>query len=123
MEPFLQMVRLFMEPPFSQPIDRAILSAQVPEALRAAVREIIEEQSRVHQPPARVLSRPGGRRPWFRDWDTTAGYYWPRQRRYLIQLGRTTAELGSLDNATDLTLAHLEDPRHEGPRSFRVQGL
>src|SRR5262249_29473354 len=32
-------------------------------------------------------------------------------------------DIESLDNATDLALAHLEDPRTTGPHSFRVQGL
>jgi hypothetical protein len=123
MEPYLQMVRLFMEPPYSQTLDQAIRSAQVPEALRDAIIAQIQEQGRTQPPVPNVLSRPGGRRPWFREWDPSAGYYWPRQRRYLIQLGRTTPELESLDNATDLILSHLEDPRPSGPAAFRVQGL
>lgn len=123
MDTYLQMVRLFMEAPYSQSIDEAIASAQVPSEMRAALTARLQEQNRAQVPVARVLSTPGGRRAWFSEWDPSAGYYWQRQRRYLIKLGRTPVEIESLDNATDLTLAHLEDPRSLGPRTFRVQGL
>lgn len=123
MELYLQMVRLFMEAPYNQSIDDAIASAQVPAEIRFGIRAHLEEQRRAPVPTARVLSTPGGRRPWFAEWDPSAGYYWQRQRRYLIQLGRTPVEIESLDNATDLALAHLEDPRPTGPQTFRIQGL
>jgi len=123
MEPYLVMVRLFMAPPFGQPIEQAIVSAQVPEELREAVCTRLQEQDRSQAPLPRILSAPGGRRPWFAEWDPSMGYYWQRQRRYLLALGRTPVEIESLDNATDLILSHLEDPRPTGPIPFRIQGL
>jgi Z1 domain len=74
---------------------------------------------------ARVISAlKGGRREWFKSWDPAQGYYWLRQRAYLIdRLQRSPATIASLDDATDKVLAHLEDPRPSGPASFRVRGL
>ena len=99
MDPYLTMVRLFMEPPYSQPLERALESAQVPAALRDQVRSRLEQQARTQIERPHVLSRPGGRRAWFRDWDPSTGYYWTRQRHYLVRLGRTSAETAPLMNA------------------------
>src|SRR5262249_23324187 len=74
--------------------------------------------------PARVLSGRGGPRPWFATWTPSTGYYWLRQRAYLLdKLGRSEVEIESLDDSTDKILSHLEDPRTTGPMAFRVQGL
>jgi len=64
----------------------------------------------------------GGPRPWFEDWDTSNGYYWARQRGFLVNvLRRDPDDLESLDTASDRVLAHLEDPSH--PEPFTVYGL
>lgn len=64
----------------------------------------------------------GGDRPWFRDWDTSEGYYWKRQQSFLRnQLHRADFELDGLDRSSDRVLAHLEDP-HSANR-FDVRGL
>jgi hypothetical protein len=64
----------------------------------------------------------GGPRPWFRDWDTSGGYYWKRQQAFLRnQLHRADYELDSLDLSSDRVLAHLEDPH--SPNRFNVRGL
>lgn len=73
---------------------------------------------------ANVLSGTGGPREWFQEWDPSTGYYWLRQRAYLIdRLGWNQADVGSLDDATDRILSHLEDPRPSGPAQFDVRGL
>lgn len=71
-----------------------------------------------------VLSRHGGRRPWFGQYDPASGYHWPRLRSWLLTGGRfDTATVESLDDASDRVLEYLEDPRPTGPDNFRVQGL
>ena len=71
-----------------------------------------------------VLTRQGGRRPWFGQYDPASGYHWPRLRSWLLTGGRfDTATVESLDDASDRVLEHLEDPRPDGPETFRVQGL
>lgn len=64
----------------------------------------------------------GGPRPWFRDWDTSTGYYWKRQQAFLRnQLHRADYEIDNLDRSSDRVLAHLGDP-HSTSR-FNVRGL
>lgn len=64
----------------------------------------------------------GGPRPWFRDWNTSDGYYWKRQQSYSRnQLHRADYEIDSLDLSSDRVLAHLEDPHSADP--FNVRGL
>jgi hypothetical protein len=64
----------------------------------------------------------GGPRPWFRDWDTSNGYYWPRQQSFLRNsLHRADYEIDSLDLSSDRVLGHLEEPG--SPRRFHVMGL
>lgn len=96
----------------------------VPADYRDLVRARWEEENAQPILRARILSGIGGPRDWFQNWDPSTGYYWRRLRSYLIdQLGRSTAEVESLDDATDTILSHLEDPRPTGPAPFRVQGL
>ncbi len=65
-----------------------------------------------------------GPKLWSRDWDSAAGYYWPRQRRYLAHvLHRLEYEIDSLDLSSDRVLSHLEDPRPGGPDRFDIRGL
>jgi hypothetical protein len=64
----------------------------------------------------------GGPRPWFRDWDTSDGYYWPRQQSFLRnELHRFDYEIDSLDLSSNRVLSHLEDPN--GPIRFNIRGL
>lgn len=64
----------------------------------------------------------GGPRPWFREWDTSSGYYWKRQQSFLRnQLHRADYEIDSLDLSSDRVLAHLEDPN--SPDRFNIRGL
>jgi hypothetical protein len=98
--------------------------ARVPDNLRQQIRVRYEEETALPIRRANVLSGTGGPRPWFQEWDPSTGYYWLRQRQYLIdRLGWNQADIGSLDDATDRILAHLEDPRPTGPAEFDVRGL
>lgn len=102
----------------------ALDMARVPAKLRELVRVRYEEETALPIRRANVLSGTGGPRPWFQDWDPSTGYYWLRQREYLIdRLGWNQASIGSLDDATDRILSHLEDPRQAGPAQFDVRGL
>lgn len=102
----------------------AIDMARVPVTIRDQVRVRYEEETALPIRRANVLSGTGGPRPWFQQWDPSTGYYWLRQRTYLIdRLGWNQADIGSLDDATDRILSHLEDARPQGPAQFDVRGL
>ena len=102
----------------------ALDMARVPVEFREPVRVRYEEETALPIRRANVLSGTGGPRPWFQQWDPSTGYYWLRQREYLIdRLGWNQADVGSLDDATDQILSHLEDPRPTGPAQFDVRGL
>ncbi len=105
-------------------LDDALNMARVPPELMQEVRVRYEEETTLPIRRANVLSGHGGPRAWFQGWDASTGYYWRRQRSYLIdRQGRNQADIGSLDDATDRILSHLEDPRPEGPAQFDVRGL
>ncbi len=70
----------------------------------------------------RGVSADGGPKPWFADWDPATGYYWIRQRQYLLAtVGRTERELESLDDDSDRVLSHLEHPLDS--ELFTTRGL
>jgi hypothetical protein len=95
-----------------------------PENLRPEIRRKWEEENTQTIRVASVISGTGGPRPWANEWDASAGYYWRRQRQWLIdRRGWSQAAVGTIDDATDKILAHVEDPRPSGPAEFRVQGL
>ncbi len=105
-------------------IGDALEMARVPPELWDQVRIKYEEENALPIRRANVLSGTGGPRAWFREWDPSSGYYWQRQRSYLIdRLGWNQADVGSLDDTTDKILSHLEDPRPQGPADFDVRGL
>jgi hypothetical protein len=121
LEALLRVVRTHIDA-LGQTLEEALEA--IPPERREAVRTRWEEQHAQRIRPAVVLSAHGGHRAWFEEWDPSTGYYWRRQRTYLIdQVGRSETEIESLDDSTDKILSHLEDPRPEGPASFRVQGL
>jgi hypothetical protein len=105
-------------------LDDALEMARVPSESREDVRVRYEEETALPIRRANILSAQGGPRPWFQEWDPSRGYYWVRQRAYLIdRLGWNQADVGSLDDATDRIISHLEDPRQQGPAQFDVRGL
>ena len=68
------------------------------------------------------LSELGGPRQWYADHDSSQGYYWRRQRRFLAQgLARRDFEIDNIDQSSNIVLAHLEDPHASDP--FLVKGL
>jgi hypothetical protein len=120
-ENYLRVLRVHVDA-LNQPVEDAL--ASIPGEYREAVRARFEEE--VAQPirPAGVISGTGGPREWFQHWDPSTGYYWRRLRTYLLdRVGRTNAEVESLDDSTDCVLSHLDDPRAGGPAEFQTRGL
>jgi hypothetical protein len=120
-ENYLRVLRVHMDA-LNQSVEDAL--ANIPAEHREAVRARFEEE--VAQPIrlAGVLSGTGGPREWFEHWDPSTGYYWRRLRTYLLdRVGRTNAEVESLDDSTDRVLSHLDDPRPGGPAEFQTRGL
>jgi hypothetical protein len=102
----------------------ALDMTRIPANAREEVKVRYEEETALPIRRANVLSAKGGPRPWFQDWDPSLGYYWGRQRSYLIDhMGWAVPDVGSLDDATDQILSYLEDSRPEGPPAFNVRGL
>lgn len=122
-ERYLRAVRSLIDT-LAVSLAEALDMARVPEEFREPVQIRYEEETALPIRRANVLSGTGGPRPWFQQWDPSTGYYWLRQREYLIdRLGWNQADIGSLDDATDRILSHLEDPRPTGPEQFDVRGL
>ena len=96
----------------------------VPEPHRDAVRALYEKEAVHTILRVRGVSAKGGPKDWYEDWDPAVGYYWVRQRAYLLDhVGRNETELDALDDASNRVLSHMEDPREGGPPSFTARGL
>jgi len=120
-EGYLRVVRVQMDA-LGMSLDAAL--GGVPEEYREAVRTRWEEETALPIRRVHILSAHGGPRAWFTGWDPSTGYYWRRQRSYLIDhIGLAQPDVESLDDATDSILSHLEDPRPAGPAEFNVRGL
>lgn len=118
----LRVVRTHMDA-LGESFDQA-LSVVVPADLQPAVTALYQAQQTQPIRRTHVLSDRGGPRAWFSEYRPSEGYYWRRQRSYLIdQVGRSEVEVDLLDDASDRVLAHIEDPRASGPAEFRVLGL
>lgn len=121
----LRLVRVLMDRD-GLAFDDALLRAGplIPTSDYEAVRRRYEDQSSttITVLGPQVIAGPGGMRPWFDNYDPSKGYYWRRQRRFLLHdLGRRDYEIDSLDISTNRILAHLEDPGSLQP--FAVRGL
>jgi hypothetical protein len=100
------------------------LTAIVPTNLRDAVRQLHQQQATQQIRRVRGVSAEGGPKSWFDDWDPAGGYYWPRQRQYLLdQVGRSPEAVEATDDDSDRVLSYLEDPRETGPGAFGTRGL
>jgi Z1 domain len=120
-ENYLRVLRVHIDA-LGQTLEEAL--GAVPEEHRDAIRARFEEE--VAQPirPANILSGSGGPKDWFEHWSPSTGYYWRRLRTYLLdRVGRSSSEVESLDDSTDVILSHLEDPRPTGPADFQTRGL
>jgi hypothetical protein len=118
---FLRVLRVHIDA-LGQTVEEALeaVPGEFREAVRARYEELVAQPIR----RAHVLSGTGGPRQWYNSYDPSTGYYWRRLRAYLLdRIGRSEAELESLDDSTDRILAHLEDPRQAGPQQFKVRGL
>ena len=100
------------------------LVAIVPPAAQAAVRELHQQQATQQIQRVRGVSAEGGPKAWFDEWDPANGYYWTRQRQYLLdQIGRSPEAVEATDDDSDRVLSYLEDPRAGGPDVFGTRGL
>lgn len=100
------------------------LTAIVPAAMRSTVRELHEQQTTQQIKRVRGVAVDGGPKAWFAGWDPAERYYWPRQRRYLLdQIGRSPEAVEATDDDSDRVLSYLEDPRDSGPDTFNTRGL
>ena len=100
------------------------LAANVPPHLHEEVREIHERQAVQEIQRVRGVTASGGPKDWFEKWDPADGYYWPRQRQYLLDLvGRSPQAVEATDDDSDRVLSYLEDPRETGPEAFDTRGL
>jgi len=106
------------------PFEEALDASSVPTEMRDAVRRLHEENAIQEIRRVRGVSEEGGPKPWFDDWDPADGFYWPRQRQYLLdQVGRSPEAVEATDDDSDRVLAYLEDPRGTGPEAFNTRGL
>jgi hypothetical protein len=116
----LRVVRTMMEA-LSISLEEAI-ERVVPGDRQDEIRARYEEEATQVIRRIRGVSADGGPKPWFADWDPASGYYWIRQRQYLLDtVGRTERELESLDDDSDRVLSHLEHPLDSEP--FTTRGL
>ena len=96
----------------------------IPESDREAVLDRWQQQTstQIEVLEPIDLSELGGPRTWYASHDSSQGYYWRRQRRFLAQgLARRDFEIDNLDQSSDTVLSHLEDPHSSNP--FLVKGL
>ena len=104
-----------------QPLEEALLT--VPAEFRDAVRDLHQQESVQEITRVRGVSE-GGPKEWFEHWDPADGYYWPRQRQYLLDgVGRSPKAVEWTDDDSDRVLSYLPDPRDSGPESFDARGL
>ena len=94
-EKYLRAVRTLVDT-LDATVDEAIEMARVPSGFRDQVRVRYEEETTLPIRRATILAGTGGPRPWFQQFDPSTGYYWRRQREYLIdRLGWQKADLYS----------------------------
>lgn len=106
-------------------IDEALnaTGALIPPEDREAVLELWQSQTsiiiKVLDP---VELSQGGPQQWVKNWDSSKGYYWSRQRSFLINvLHRSDSDIDALDRGSERVLSYLGDPHSTD--SFRVRGL
>jgi hypothetical protein len=96
----------------------------VPSDVRDEVRRLHAQQASHQIQRVRGVSAEGGPKAWYTDWDPAEGYYWQRQREYLLdQVGRTPDAVTATDDDSNRVLSYLEDPRDSGPDAFNIRGL
>lgn len=103
--------------------EEAMSALAVPAALRDEVRRIHHHEGAVEIVRVRGVAA-GGPRKWAESWDPADGYYWRRQRAFLMdRVGRSPAAVDATDDDSSKILSYLEDPRDVGPAAFDVRGL
>jgi Z1 domain len=118
---FLRAVHVLMDA-LHVSFDEALDRVGTPAKHRDAVRHLHEQQATQLIERVRGVSARGGPRAWFADWDPARGFYWPRQRAYLLDhVGRTPQAVEATDDDSDRVLQYLENPRGNAP--FNTRGL
>jgi Z1 domain len=108
---------------FGLDFDVALDQAGVPEEVRADVRALRDRQARQVIQRVRGVSA-GGPKAWYADYEPAQGFYWQRQRGYLLdQVARSPEAVDATDDDSSRVLSYLEDPRSSGPNSFDIRGL
>lgn len=105
-------------------VEEAMQSFGVPEDIRPNLIEALEEEMQVSIRRVNMLTDNSEARSWFSNWNTSNGYYWKRERDYLVDRSDLTLDaVRSIDNSTDKILSQLHDPRPSGPSTFYIKGL
>lgn len=121
---YLRVARTMVDA-LKKPLNEVLDQIQVPQELRQALVARWEEEHQVDVISPAVLTGELHRRELWRGFDPASGYYWPRLRRYLLDVkGWTKDAVDSVDGASDKVLHELGYPGLSNPEErFRVQGL
>lgn len=121
-EDYMRVVNTLMDS-LHQTSEQALKST-VPAEHQAAVRALYDSQQTQQITRVRGVSAEGGPQAWFDDWEPADGYYWPRQRSYLLDhVGRSPLAVEATDDDSSRVLSYLPDPRPAGPDAFDSRGL
>lgn len=120
---YLRAVRALVES-LNLPLEEAINTVKVPEELIERLKEKYEAETTIPIRRVNMIASSSEPHSWFKNWQTTNGYYWVRQRDYLLDiLGLSKDSVRSIDDSTDKILSRFEDPRPGGPSEFDTRGL
>jgi hypothetical protein len=105
-------------------LDEAIDRVKVPEDIVERLKEKYESETTIPIRKVNMITSSPEPHSWFENWQTSKGYYWPRQRSYLLDiLGMSDDAVRLIDDSTDKILSRFEDPRPGGPTEFDTRGL
>ena len=120
---YLRIVRTVMDA-MGISAEEAMKKFTIPADIRAKVREKLEEEMQVPIRRVNILTDNSPSRSWYSTWSTSNGYYWNREREYLVDRQQLPSDaIRSIDDSTDKILSRLYDPRPSGPASFDLRGL
>lgn len=120
---YLRNLRTMMDSGLTTSIEEALNLLKVPAELRSRLMEQYEEEVQVPIRPVNILTSGMVPGEWYSSWNTATGYYWKREREYLIDRLLKSDAVRSIDDSTDSILSRLYDPRASGPPTFDLRGL
>lgn len=122
-EKYLRIVRTIMDS-MEISVEDAMERFEIPDDMRATLLERLEEEMQVTIRRVNILTDNSPSQPWFASWNTSNGYYWNREREYLVDRQDLPLDaIRSIDDSTDKILSRLYDPRPNGPATFDLRGL